>query len=249
MRNGATGQETERKMDAAWSNAHADFMSSLSDAETDSLMQLSKRISLKKRDLLFEAGDPSRTAFIVAEGCIKLYQLSPSGKEIILWFSFPGEVFGVAELLQGAEREIFAEANVDSKVYCISQKNFLDFLRTHPEAAMRAIGILSARVRTLGSTLVDLATDDVQTRLARFLLRYAAIKTYRPCTNSLTDDEICVNIPFTHQDIANLIGASRQTVTSTLAGLRRRGAISNIDRHIHIVEPKQLRRLLDPAGF
>lgn len=234
-------------MDAAWSTAHADFMSSLSEGEIDTLMGLSKRLSLKKRDLLFEAGDPSRTAFIVAGGCIKLYQLSPSGKEIILWFSFPGEIFGVAELLQSAEREIFAEANMDSEVYCISQQSFLDFLRNHPEAAMRAIGILSARVRTLGSTLVDLATDDVQTRLARFLLRYAAIKTYRPCGHALTNGEICVNIPFTHQDIANLIGASRQTVTSTLASLRRRGAITNVDRHIHITEPKQLRRLLDPV--
>lgn len=236
-------------MNEAWSNAHADFMSTLSESETDSLMGLAKRVSLKKRDLLFEAGDPSRTAFIVAGGCIKLYQLSPSGKEIILWFSFPGEVFGVAELLQGADREIFAEANVDSEVYCISQQKFLDFLRTHPEAAMRAIGILSARVRTLGSTLVDLASDDVETRLARFLLRYAAIKTYRPCHHSLSNGEVCVNIPFTHQDIANLIGASRQTVTSTLAGLRRRGAISNIDRHIHITQPQQLKRMLDPAGL
>lgn len=235
-------------MDRAWADAHADFLSSLSPEETDALLDCARVVELAQRDLLFGAGDPSDTVYIIGSGCIKLYQLSPGGKEIILWFSFKGEIFGVAELLTGADREIYAQANVDSEVLAVSQKDFLDFLRAHPEASMRAIGILSSRVRTLGSVLVDLATDDVETRLSRLLLRFAALAAHSPCGLKRDDGEVCLNVRLTHQDIANVIGASRQTVTSTLAVMRRNGVIRTLDQHIHIVRPENLRRVVEPIN-
>ena len=229
----------------SWTSAHADFLSSLSPKETSSLLQRAKTIELEQRDLLFEAGDRSDNVFIVGRGCIKLFQLSLTGRQTILWFGFRGEIFGIAELLNGTNREIFAEANVASTVYSISQPDFLDFLRTHPQASMRAIGILSARVRTLGLSLVDIATDDVETRLARLLLRFAAISTKTECTDCETEDEICVNVRVTHQDLANLIGASRQTVTTILAKLRKHGTLRTVDHHIHILQLDRLKRMTE----
>ena len=96
------------------------------------------------------------------------------------------------------------------------------FLGAHPEAAMKAIGILSARVRALGRILVGLTSDNVETRIARLLMRFAAISSGARVCNDATDGELCVNVRLTHQDIANLIGASRQTVSTTLAHLRNR---------------------------
>lgn len=232
-------------MEEAWAGAHADFLSSLSIEETQALLGRSQRIDLEQRDLLFEAGDRSDNVFIVDTGCIKLFQLSPTGKETILWFGFHGEIFGIAELWSGADREIYAMANEPSRVYSISQADFLDFLGAHPQASMRAIGILSARVRTLGHALVDLATDDVETRIARLLLRFAGLASGGPCHAPREEGEICVNVRLTHQDIANLIGASRQTVTTMLASLRKRGTLRSVDHHIHILQPDQLRRMVE----
>jgi CRP-like cAMP-binding protein len=228
----------------AWSDAHANFLSSLSQQETQDLLKCSRRLVLKPRDHLFRAGDRSNDVYIVAGGCIRLFQVSSTGKETILWFSFPGEIFGMAELWRGSDRQIYAVANEASQVYSIRRSDFTSFLGTHPEAAMKAIGILSARVRTLGHMLVGLASDNVETRIVRLLMRFAAVSSGTHC-GSANEGELCVNVRLTHQDIANLIGASRQTVTTTLANLRKRGALRMVNHHIHIVQPEELRRLLE----
>lgn len=229
----------------SWSDAHANFLSSLSKRETDALLLHARRVDLEPRDQLFRAGDPSNDLYLVASGCIRLFQVSSTGKETILWFSFPGEIFGIAELLRGSNREIYAEANDVSHVYAINYADFKAFLGTHPEAAMRAIAILSARVRSIGHALAGLATDNVETRIARLLLKFATVSSVPHCGDSGGSQELCVNIRLTHQDIANLIGASRQTVTTTLAELKKSGTLRQVDRHIHIVEPRRLGRILD----
>ncbi|MDH3582259.1 MAG: Crp/Fnr family transcriptional regulator [Hyphomicrobiales bacterium] len=234
-------------MEQAWPDAHADFLSSLSAEEKDTLLRRAKTIKLAPRDLLFEAGDRSDDVFIIGTGCIKLFHLSRSGRQTILRFAFNGDLFGIAEILSKAKREISAEANVATEIYSISEPDFLDFLRTHPEASMRAIGILSARVRTVGLSLVDIATDDVETRLARLLLRFAAISEKAHCDDVENEGEVCINVRLTHQDIASLIGSSRQTVTTTLANLRKRGTLRTVNHHIHIVRPDHLRRMTEIA--
>ena len=229
----------------AWSDAHANFLSSLSAVEKRDLLKCSQHLDLQPRDLLFSAGDRSNDVYIVAGGCIRLFQISPTGKETILWFSFPGEIFGMGELCRGCDRQIYAAANEAAQVYSVSRKDFTDFLGTHPEAAMKAIGILSARVRSLGHSLVGLTSDKVETRIAHLLMRLAVVSSGTRCCTDPTDGELCLNMRLTHQDIANLIGASRQTVTSTLAHLRRRGVVRTVNQHIHIIQPDHLRDLLE----
>lgn len=229
--------------DIAWSDAHANFLSSLSRQETDALLSSSRLLDLKPRALLFQAGDQSRDVFIVAEGCIRLFQVSPTGKETILWLNFPGELFGMAEIWSGSQRQVYAVANEAARVHSIHRQDFIEFLGAHPEAALKAIGILSARVRALGHTLGGLASDNVETRIARLLMRFAAIASRTRCSSGV-DGELCVNVRLRHQDIANLIGASRQTVTTTLLRLRKIGAVRMVDQHIHIVQAERLRGLL-----
>ena len=230
--------------DIAWSGAHANFLSSLSPEEIQDLLSRSRSLELKPRDHLFQAGDHSNDVYIVAEGCIRLFQVSPTGKETILWFNFPGEFFGMAEIWSGSRRQVYAVANEVTRVYSIHRQDYIQFLGTHPEAAMKAIGILSARVRALGNTLGGLASDNVETRIARLLTRFAAISYGFCCSASTNDGELCVNVRLRHQDIANLIGASRQTVTTTLLHLRKLGVVRMVSHHIHIVQADHLRCLL-----
>lgn len=228
--------------DAAWSQAHANFLSSLSPGETRDLLSSARQVALKPREQLFQAGDHSTDVYIVADGCIRLFQVTPTGKETILWINFPGELFGLAEIWSGEARQVYAVANEATRVYSIRRQDFIQFLGAHPEAAMKAIGILSARVRALGHTLGGLASDNVETRIARLLMRIAAISSTSRC--AIGSGELCVNVRLRHQDIANLVGASRQTVTTTLLELRRQGTIRIVNHHIHIVRAEDLRNLL-----
>ena len=229
------------RSDIAWSNAHANFLSSLSARETEDILARSRLTRLKTRDRLFRVGDPSDDVYIVAEGCVRLVQVSPTGQETILWLNFPGELFGMAEFWSGSQRQVDAIANEPTSVYLIHRQDFIQFLGDHPEAAMKAIGILSARVRAMGQTLGGLASDNVDTRIARLLLRFATISFETRCNTAADNGELCVNVRLRHQDIANLIGASRQTVTTSLLRLRKLGAVRMVDRHIHIVQADRLR--------
>ena len=232
-------------MDKAWSAAHADFLSGLCQAERDALMGRARRIHLARRQQVFAAGDLANTVFVVLDGCIKLYQLSAGGKEIILWFSFPGELFGLAETILDMQREIFAEASAKTELLVLSQSDFQEFLRRHPQAAMNAIGVLSARLRTLGASLVPLAADDVETRLARLLDRFASGSLPTPCPAERRNGEVCIHIDLTNSELASLIGATRQTVNATLSSFRRQGLIRVVEHHIHVLEPGRLGRLLE----
>jgi CRP/FNR family transcriptional regulator len=235
-------------MEQTWNTAHANFLSSLSKGEFEGLLARASRVRLAKGAHVFEMGDAAGEIYIVSLGCIGLYQMSPGGKEIILWFAFPGELFGVAESMRKVTREISAVARIDSEVLAIAYEDFVRFLRAHPEVALRAIGILSARIRTLGSALVELTADDVETRLVRLLLRFSAGSLPPPCPAARTGAEVCVNVDLTRSDIANLIGASRQTTTTLLARLQRQGIIRPVRRHIHIMDAEPLRSICEEAA-
>lgn len=232
-------------MDSAWSTAHADFLLGLSQVERDDLMARAKRVKLARRQQVFAAGDLANAVFVVLDGCIKLYQLSVGGKEIILWLSFPGEFFGVAETVLGVQREIFAEANIKTELLVFSQADFQDFLRRNPQAAVRAIGVLSARLRTLGSSLVMLASDDVETRLARLLNRFSSGSLPAACAAKRCNGEVCIHIELTNSEFANLIGTTRQSVNATMSSFRRQGLIRLVDHHIHVLDQWRLGKLLE----
>jgi CRP-like cAMP-binding protein len=232
-------------MEDSWKTAHADLLKALSSREMAGLLKCAGRRRIGRGAPVFEAGQESGEIFIVNSGLIKLYQLSPGGKEIILRFAFPGELFGVAESIRRVPREISATAKVASEVLAIDRRDFVAFLRSHPEAALRAIGILSARIRTLGFSLVELTADDVEMRLARLLLRFSAGTLCPPCSTSRRPGEVCMNFDLTRTDMANLVGASRQTVTTMLARLQRDGIVRAVGRHLHLPEPPRLARLCE----
>jgi CRP/FNR family transcriptional regulator len=93
--------------------------------------------------------------------------------------------------------------------------------------------VLSSRLRILGEMFVNLVADDVNTRIAKLILRLSARFGMR------VGKEIFFNIPLTHQEIADMIGTSRQTVTSTLSVLKRQGVL-NIDNHRIHIESEEL---------
>jgi CRP-like cAMP-binding protein len=187
--------------DSLWTAAHADFLSGLSNEERAALLRRARTLKFPKREHVFEVGDASGTVFIVLSGTIRLYQLAANGRQTILWLCLKGELFGLAEMTGRGSREIYAEAVADCEVLQIVLADFASFLAAHPQAAMRAMGILSARVRAIGSSLAEIVAHPVEARLARLLLRYSAL-TPAPCQSAAGVNERCINIGLTHLDIS-----------------------------------------------
>lgn len=184
-------------------------------AELDSL---SSSATYPKGAVLFVEGQDPRGVFILCSGRVKLFGASPAGKSVIFRISEPGEIIGMPSTLSGQPYELTAEALEPMQVNFIRRDDFLKFLRQHGEAALRVAEMMSniyhatcREVRYLG--LSATASE----KLARFLL------DLKPANGSGQGKRFVMTL--THEEIASMIGTSRETVTRLFASLKRKRLI------------------------
>ena len=211
----------------------SDFLGSLNAADRDALCMVGVRRAFAKDDAVFRVGDPGTRVYFLESGRVKIYQPADSGREVILWFCLPGEIFGLAEVARGGGRVVAAQACEASSVLVVPEEAFRAFILARPQAALLSMQVLSARLRGLSDVLVNLVADDVDTRIAKLILRLSARYGRRD------GQVIHLDIPLTHQEIADMVGSTRQTVTSTLSRLKRQGVLS-IDTHRIQIESEEL---------
>lgn len=212
----------------------SDFLGSLEQADRDTLFVLGAHRAYAKGEIVFRVGNPGAHVYFLETGRVKIFQPADSGREVILWFCLAGEIFGLAEVARGGGgRVVSAQACEASKVLAVSQDAFRGFVAARPKAALLSMQVLSSRLRGLSDVLVNLVADDVHTRIAKLILRLGARYGRRD------GRVIHLDIPLTHQEIADMVGATRQTVTSTLSRLKRQGVLS-IDTHRIDIESEEL---------
>ena len=218
-----------------------DLLASLPEADLAALLQIGQTHRFRKSEFVFRAGDATHHVYLLLRGRVKIYQPSTVGKEVILWFCFGGELFGLAEAARGGERVVSAQACDDAEILCIRQEQFTAFLSQHPHTALRIVQVLSCRLRVLGDVVINLISDDVHTRVLKMLLQLGS-RCGSPDTLGLR-----LNITLTHQEIADMIGTTRQTVTTTLGQLERDGMI-RIEHHVIYIVDKSLMRRVPPRA-
>ena len=210
----------------------SNFLAQLSAEDYAGLVNISRLKRFAKGEFVFSAGSPGETVYFLRQGKIKIGQLSPHGREVILWFCLPGEIFGLAEVARGGGRVVNAQACEDSEVLAVSQSEYKAFLRNHAGVALLSLEVLSSRLRVLGDMFTNLVADDVDTRIAKLILRLCARYGVRG------NKDILLNIPLTHQEIADMVGTTRQTVTSVLGRLKRQRVLS-IENHCILIESEE----------
>jgi len=217
-----------------------DLLSSLPEADLAALLHIGQTHRFRKSEFIFRAGDATHHVYLLLRGRVKIYQPSSVGKEVILWFCFGGELFGLAEAARGGERVVSAQACDDAEILCIRQEQFTTFLVEHPRTALMIVQVLSCRLRVLGDVVINLISDDVRTRILKMLLQLGS-RCGTPAAQGLR-----LNITLTHQEIADMIGTTRQTVTTILGELEREGMI-RIEHHvIYVLDQSLMSRV--PAG-
>ena len=210
----------------------------LDKSALDILLSIGTTCRYPKGAFVFCTGDLGQHVFFLRKGRIKISKLSPIGHEIILWLCFNGEMFGLSEITRGNDRAVSAQACEDSEVMSIPRDQFNTFLMHHPKAAFLTLQILSCRMRVLGDMLVNLVSDNVNTRLAKLILRLGAQYGTRD------GKVIHLDIHLTHQEIADMIGTTRQTATTLLGQFKRQGILSIDNRRILIESEELLHQLL-----
>jgi len=165
---------------------------------------------------LFVEGQSPRGVFILCSGKVKLSTSSADGRSLILRISEPGEVLGLPATVTGKPYELTADVIEPTQANFISREDFLLFLREHGEAALHVAQQLGeiyhsaiAEMRTIG------LSHSAAEKLARFLLDLSA-------SHEEGKGEVRLTLTLTHEEIAQIIGTSRETVTRTLAEFRTR---------------------------
>ncbi len=204
------------------------FLAHLQDHERARLLEASVTHELRHNEVVYSAGDPPDYVYVVQSGRVRIYHLSRAGRVVSLWFCVAEDIFGLTELYHGGNRQVCAQACERSRVSRIARADFTHFLETSPRAALAALDVMSMRLRGLGHVIESLVECDVTERLT-LLIRRLCLEYGHP-----DGDGVCIDLRLTHQDFADMIGATRQTVTSTLGELRRSGALTLHDRHWYV---------------
>ena len=226
-----------------WFVSPSDLLSQLTPYDRNSLLAITEKQEYQKNNFIFQSGMPTENMFILQKGRVKIFEQSSSGKEVILWFCFPGEVFGLAEISQGQPRAVSAQSVSQSTLLTIRREAFNQFLLSHPDAALVVIDLLSRRLRGLGDMLMNLSCDDVVSRLIKLLVRLSTRYGKRDKGN------VYLDVHLTHQEVADMIGTSRQTVSSTFGKLKRDGILEIIDHCIYIRSPELLSCISDTMSL
>jgi CRP-like cAMP-binding protein len=195
------------------------LFSELSDADIESLARLSARRRYPKDTVVFFENEEGDFFFVIVEGRIKVTILGDDGREIILSVLGPGDFFGEMALLDNEPRSATAIAIEESELLSLHRNDFSSVLSDNRSISSALIKILTARLRRANHQISTLALLDVYGRVARVIVDMAREEGRR-----LKDGRIAFRRA-THQEIANRIGTTRETVTRMLKDLERQGLI------------------------
>jgi CRP/FNR family cyclic AMP-dependent transcriptional regulator len=201
------------------------------------LERVAEQRQYRRRQVVYFADQPGDYVYLLLSGRVKIARVSDQGREVTLYLVEPGQLFGEDSLME-ANRPygVMAETLEDSRVYAFRRSDFLEVFQEAPPALMELIRIVNERRATAETKIADLVFLDVPKRLVKLLLSLYDQTEQR--------DDGMIPSKYTHQELANLIGSTRETTTLVLNELRRQGSIAFLGRKIIIRKRDALEALL-----
>lgn len=183
---------------------------------------------------LFSEGDPGDSLYVITAGKVKLGRRSADGRENLLAILGMGEMLGELSLFDPGPRTATATAIADTELVGLAHSDMTEFLKDRPEVGMTMLGALARRLRRTNEALGDLVFTDVPGRVAKALLDLSS-RFGKP-----VDDGVLVAHDLTQEELAQLVGASRETVNKALADFSSRGWIKLEARAVTLLDVERL---------
>jgi len=212
------------------------LFAALDDEAAGALMESMTASHLERGDILFREGDRGDRLYVIGEGKIKLGRTSVDGRENLLAVLGPGEMFGELSLFDPGARTATATAVAETQLIALGHDDLNEFLSGRPAVAATLLAALARRLRRTNEALADLVFTDVPGRVAKALLDLSS-RFGRPA-----EDGVLVPHDLTQEELAQLVGASRETVNKALADFVTRGWIKLEARAVVLVDVERLRR-------
>ncbi len=221
-----------------WYLKNVNLFHGMSDEQMRMVDERTVMREIRRKEVLYLPGDAGDRIYLLKRGVVKVSALTGDGKEIILALLRPGEVFGEEAVLEEAPRDHMAEAYEDALICVITRQDFMGILRAHPEMAFKVTKLVGFRLKTLRNRVEGLLFKGAPARLAQTLLDLARDHGVKDAGGVL------LPLRLSQQDLANLIGVTRESVNLALADPRERGLVETDGRTLRVRRPDELRALV-----
>ncbi len=212
----------------------APLFTALDDGAAATLRSAMTTVKVIKGNNLFSEGDEGDHLYVIVEGKIKLGTKSVDGRENLLMILGPGEMFGELSLFDPGPRTATATAVTDVRLLALGHDKVIPWVKEHPEVSLQLLARLAQRLRRTNEVIGDLVFSDVPGRVAKALLdlgeRFGVKK----------DDGFYINHDLTQEELAQLVGASRETVNKALADFAGRGWVRLEARAVVVLDYERL---------
>jgi CRP/FNR family cyclic AMP-dependent transcriptional regulator len=214
----------------------APLFSGLDDEAAQALSASMTESHLARGEVLFREGDEGDRLYVVTEGKVKLGRTSADGRENLLAILGPGQMFGELSLFDPGPRSATVTAVTDCTLQSLAHDELGHWLTGRPEVARGLLVQLAVRLRKTNDVVADLVFSDVPGRVAKALLDLSSR------FGRVADDGVHVHHDLTQEELAQLVGASRETVNKALADFASRGWLRLEPRSVVIMDVERLRR-------
>ncbi len=214
----------------------APLFAALDDEAAAALKATMTSREVSRGEVLFTEGDPGDRLYIIVDGKIKLGRASGDGRENLLAILGPGEMFGELSLFDPGPRNATATAVADTSLLGVGSDDLATWLNGRPDVARQLLRSLARRLRRTNEALADLVFSDVPGRVAKALLDLSER------FGTPTDEGLRVTHDLTQEELAQLVGASRETVNKALADFAARGWLRLDQRAVLLLDIDRLRR-------
>ncbi len=223
---------------------NTDFFCDLASSNRKQLESIKVTKAYQKDSTLFLEGQPSRGVYLLCQGKVKLSTCSPEGKIIILGIAEAGEILGLSAAINGLDYETTAETLELCQVNYVSTAEFIRFLQSDPDACLSAARQLSRNYHTAFKQICALGlSESVADKLAKLFLNWS-----RKHNANGINCAIHLKNYFTHEEMAEMIGTSRETVTRVLRHFRENEIVTLKGSNLVIHDRQRLKSVVGTRG-
>lgn len=172
------------------------------------------------KNMIFQIEDNAHEAYYVESGRVKIYQLTPEGKEVTFQILKPGDGLGIAEVFLNCRRTRYAEAMCKTNLWVINREQLFNLMLSNKEFYLNLLWALHQEVLKFQDIVEDLTVLPVRDRLMKLLIRLCKER------GTQMKDHAIIDFPLTHEELAKMVGCNRKTVTIVLNELREQGFLS-----------------------
>ena len=212
-----------------------DVLEPLSEEELEEFSRRVPDTHIEPGRIFYAPGDRSEALFMLKKGRVRIYRVTPDGRELTLAVVEAGTMFGEMALTAQRMREAYAEATEPSDICILKNADLERLVGGNPGVGIKIIRVLSERLRLCETRLEDITLKNVPARLASLIFQLAATE------GIMTPEGPRIPTHYTHRQLATMIGSSREAVTRAFTKLQRAGAVELRHRRIYVKDAEGLK--------